>query len=105
VRIKLRDIYQEAVSIYLEQRKHILVSNNEDTDYFFINTIGKSYTVKKSPDYSGLFSYLKNNYNHVSTNQYAFNKVIKFIHKGVDVVTLSKITGHSLEKITLYKRC
>lgn len=99
VRIKLRDIYQEAVSIYLKQRKHILVSNNEDTDYFFINTIGKSYTVKKSPDYSGLFSYLKNNYNHVSTNQYAFNKVIKFIHKGVDVVTLSKITGHSLEKI------
>ena len=40
VPIKLRDIYQDAVSIYLRQREHILVSNNEDTDYFFINTIG-----------------------------------------------------------------
>ncbi len=99
IQIKLRDIYREAISIYLKQRDHILVSNNEKTEYFFINTIGKSYTVNKTPDYSGLFSYLKNNYGHVSTNQYAYNKIIKFIHKGIDVITLSKITGHSLEKI------
>lgn len=100
IKIELRDVYREAINIYLKYRSRTLDSRNESTEYFFINTLGKSYfRINKAPDYSGLFSYLKNNYGHVATNQYAFNKIIKFIHKGVDVSTLNKITGHSLEKV------
>lgn len=100
IKIKLRSEYQLAIKIYLKYREYVLKSKNVKTDYFFINTLGKSYfSEEKNPDYTGLFSYLNNKYGHVATNQYAFNKIIKFIHKGVDVSTLNKITGHSLEKI------
>ena len=103
--LNLSEDYKSVFNLYLEARD-LAVSKNEDkTNMLFVNSFGEDFKAKeienrkKQPNYGTLYCIAGDLINSVSMEKYAYYRIIQFIDRNVDVITLNKLTGFSVSTV------
>ena len=82
--------------MYIQARDFALKTFNTESNFLFVNPNGTNFIDKSSkPNYTNFFYFLHQKYDSVETEHFAKKRQLEFFEAGMDVITVSKISGFS----------
>lgn len=105
--LSLSDTYRDVFKLYMDVRNLAVSKNDREgkTTKLFVKTSGDDFKSKKTgdknkqPDFGKLFCIAGESVGSVAMEKYAYYRIIQMLHRGIDIITIYKLTGFSLKTI------
>jgi hypothetical protein len=96
LKLRLSDDFRELFRIYLNARKVVVEKYNLAIDDLFIKGYGERLRNRNGiADYATLYTALDNALGSSGTEKFSYRRIMELIEKGIDILTISRLTGFS----------